>query len=34
LADRFDTVADGFALGHVDGSEHTHFEIRSGISHE
>jgi hypothetical protein len=34
LADGLDAVADGFALGHVDGSEHAHFQINGGISHK
>jgi hypothetical protein len=34
LADRLDAVADGFALGHVDGSEHPHFQISGGMAHE
>ena len=34
LADRFDAGLDGVALGHVNGSEHPHFQIGNGISHE
>lgn len=34
LADLLDAGLDGVARGHVDGSEHAHFQIGSGISHE
>jgi len=33
-ADSLDAAADGFALGHVNGPEHAHFQIGGGISHE
>jgi hypothetical protein len=33
LADRFDAVTNGFALGHVNGAEHAHLQVNSGISH-
>ena len=33
LADGPDAGLDGVALGHVNGAEHAHFEIGSGISH-
>ena len=33
LADSFDAGLDGVALGHVDGAQHAHFQIRSWISH-
>ena len=33
-ADRLDARLDGFALGHVNGSEHAHLQIGSGVSHE
>ena len=34
LADGLDAGLDGVALGHVNGAEHPHFQIGSGISHE
>ena len=34
LADGLDAGLDGVALGHVNGPEHAHFQIGSGISHE
>ena len=34
LADGLDAGLDGVALGHVNGAEHPHFQISSGISHE
>lgn len=34
LADSLDAFADGIARSHVDGAEHPHFQINSGIAHE
>lgn len=34
FTDRLDAGLNGVARGHVDGSEHAHFQIGSGISHE
>jgi hypothetical protein len=34
LTDGPDPGLDGVALGHVNGPEHAHFQIGSGISHE
>ena len=33
LADGFDAGGDGMARGHVNGTEHPHFQISSGIAH-
>ena len=33
LTDGLEAVADGFALGHVNGPEHAQFQINGGISH-
>jgi len=33
VADGLDAGLDGMALGHVDGAQHAHFQIRSWISH-
>jgi hypothetical protein len=34
LADDLDPGLDGAAFGHVDGAQHPHFQIHSGIAHE
>ena len=34
LADGLDAGLDGLAFGHVDGAQHAHLEVGSGISHE
>ena len=34
LTDGLDAGSNRFALGHVNGSEHAHFQIGGGISHE
>jgi hypothetical protein len=34
LPDGFGAGPDGVALGHVNGAEHSHFQIHSGVAHE
>lgn len=34
LADGLDAIADAVALGHVDGAQHAHFQVRSRIFHD